>query len=159
MKSWLTHRAFALVQSAQPLAARLTRPLTMGVRAMVLDAEGRVCLIRHSYVAGWHLPGGGVEPGETLHQSLARELREETGLGLVGAPPVFAVYLNQRMARRDHVALYVVRQVELTDHRPSPLEILEQGFFPVDALPELTTAPTRRRIAEVTQGLEPDAYW
>ena len=36
------------VSLAMPYVARLTRPLTMGVRAMVLDGEGRICLIRHS---------------------------------------------------------------------------------------------------------------
>ena len=46
------------ISRALPYVARVTRPLTMGVRAMVLDGEGRVCLIRHSYVAGWHMPGG-----------------------------------------------------------------------------------------------------
>lgn len=159
MKNWMKLRAFGLIRRAQPLAARLRRPLTMGVRALVLDREGRVCLVRHSYVAGWHLPGGGVEPGETLNESLARELWEETGLTLRETPPVFAVYLNAAMARRDHVALYVVRETEPSGHVPSAVEILEQGFFPLDALPAETTAATRRRIDEVARGLPPDPYW
>jgi 8-oxo-dGTP pyrophosphatase MutT (NUDIX family) len=142
------------------LRADPPRPAAGGAAAaLVLDPEGRVCLIRHSYVAGWHLPGGGVEPGETLHESLARELWEETGLTLRETPPVFAVYLNAAMARRDHVALYVVRETEPSGHVPSAVEILEQGFFPLDALPAGTTAATRRRIDEVTRGLPPDPYW
>src|ERR1700724_1863374 len=88
---------------------RFARGMTLGVRAVVLDADGRVFLVKHSYVAGWHLPGGGVEVGETLSTALARELREEGNIELSDPPQFFAVYFNRRVSRRDHVALYVVR--------------------------------------------------
>ena len=84
------------VSRAMPFIARLTRPLTMGVRALVLDGEGRIYLIRHSYTAGWHMPGGAIEPGETAAEALARELWEETGLKLQEEGALFALYLNRR---------------------------------------------------------------
>ncbi|HEY0219683.1 MAG TPA: NUDIX domain-containing protein, partial [Afipia sp.] len=54
--------------------SRFARAMTLGTRALVLDGENRVFLVKHSYVAGWHLPGGGVETGETFVESLKREL-------------------------------------------------------------------------------------
>jgi 8-oxo-dGTP pyrophosphatase MutT (NUDIX family) len=156
----LARRALSqTLRFALPLMARVTRPLTMGVRAMILDGEGRVCLVRHSYVPGWHMPGGAVEPGETLHMALLREVQEETGLAVSGRPGLFAIYLNEVMARRDHVAVYVVRDVQATAHRPSPLEIVDYGFHKLDALPHDTTGPTRRRLTEVLEGRPPDHLW
>ena len=57
---------------------RYRHALTLGVRAIVLDENRRVLLIKHSYVGGWHFPGGGIEPRETVGEALARELEEES---------------------------------------------------------------------------------
>src|SRR5262252_6500845 len=78
----------------------MLRGLTLGVCGLVIDAERRIFLVEHSYVAGWHLPGGGVEPGETLTTALARELREEGNIELTAPAALFAVYFNRRSSRR-----------------------------------------------------------
>ena len=133
----------------------LTRAVTLGVRTVVLDARG-VFLVRHSYVPGWYLPGGGVDRGESAEKAAVRELREEGGIRCLGRPVLHGFYRN---GRRDHVACYVVRDFEAPDTTlPSP-EIAEAGWFTPGALPEETTAATRARIAEVLEGRRPPADW
>lgn len=138
---------------------RYARGLTIGVRGLVFDARGRVFLIKHSYVAGWHLPGGGVEPGESLGAALARELREEGNIELIGPPDLFGIYWNRRVARRDHVALYVVRSFRQTAPPQPNREIVAHGFFAPDSLPDGTTGSTRERISEVLANRSAAEIW
>jgi len=138
---------------------RFARGLTIGVRGLVIDADGRVFLVKHSYVAGWHLPGGGVEAGETLTAALGRELHEEGNIELTGAPLLHGVYFNRRASRRDHVALYVVRSFRQSAPPQPNGEIVAHGFFALDALPEDTTRGTRQRIAEVLSGRPVAEFW
>jgi 8-oxo-dGTP pyrophosphatase MutT (NUDIX family) len=135
------------------------RGMTLGVRAVVLDHEDRVFLVKHSYVAGWHLPGGGVEVGETFMEALRRELVEEGRIELAGEPVLHGLFFNGHVSRRDHVAVYVVRRFT-QDRLPEPnREIIGCGFFAVTALPEATTQGTRLRIAEVLEGRARAATW
>ena len=112
--------------------------------AVIFDGEGRVFLVKHSYVAGWHLPGGGVETGETLLAALERELREEGNIELTEPPVLHAVHFNRRVSRRDHVALYIVRSFrQIAPPQPNS-EIVAHGFFaPASCL----TTPRARRVS------------
>jgi 8-oxo-dGTP pyrophosphatase MutT (NUDIX family) len=138
---------------------RFARGMTLGVRAVVLDEANRVFLVKHSYVSGWHLPGGGVEVGETAEQSLARELAEEGNIVLEGAPHLHGIFFNRRISRRDHVAVYVVREFRQRGVPTPNSEIVETGFFGLRELPEDTTRGSRARIREVTEGIAPSADW
>jgi 8-oxo-dGTP pyrophosphatase MutT (NUDIX family) len=137
----------------------LVRGMTLGVRAVVLDRDDRVFLVRHSYVSGWYLPGGGVDYGETMEQAMRRELKEEGDIDLTGEAPLHGIFLNSHVSRRDHVAVYVVRHFR-QDRLPAPnREIVECGFFAITELPEGTTPGTRLRIAEVLEGRPVIATW
>src|SRR3954468_24070624 len=99
----------AMVNRLMHFYWRFARGLTLGVRAVVLDGDGRVFLIKHSYADSWQLPGGGVEAGETLVEALARELLEEGNIELTAPPELLGIYFHPIYSNRDHVAIYVVR--------------------------------------------------
>jgi ADP-ribose pyrophosphatase YjhB (NUDIX family) len=129
--------------------ARLMRGVTLGVRAAAFDREGRVFLVRHSYMPGWYLPGGGVEKGEDAAAAIRREMQEEGGLSFPGEPQLFGAYLNRAMSATDHVLLYVCRDAAQDPRWRRNAEIVEAGFFALDALPGGLTAATRRRLDEI----------
>jgi ADP-ribose pyrophosphatase YjhB (NUDIX family) len=138
---------------------RHARGLTVGVRGLIFDGEGRVFLVKHSYVAGWHLPGGGVEKGETLIAALDRELREEGNIEPTEPPVLHAVYFNRRVSRRDHVVLFVMRSFrQIAPPKPNS-EIVAHGFFAPKELPPDTSRATRERIAEVLSGRAVAEIW
>lgn len=145
-----------LARCAMATAALVTRPLTLGVRAAIFDAQGRVCLVRHGYMPGWYMPGGGIEPGEDVLAAMIREVREETAIAVRGRPVLHGIF---RATRRDHVIVYVVREFEVLGPRPPDREIVESGFFATDALPDGTTRATRARLSEIASRAEPSARW
>jgi 8-oxo-dGTP pyrophosphatase MutT (NUDIX family) len=138
---------------------RFARAVTLGVRALVIDREGRVFLVKHSYVSGWHLPGGGVEAGETVLQALARELREEGNIELGPPPRLHGMFFNDRDSPRDHVAVFVVRDFHQSAPPVPDHEIIAHGFFAAGELPDDTTAGTRARINEVLGGAPVSDRW
>lgn len=136
---------------------RFTRPLTAGARVVVIDEEDRVLLVRHTYMPGWYLPGGGVEGGETMRTAAERELWEEVGVTPKMDLTFFGLYANFAEFKSDHVSLFVLRAFDIQD-QPNR-EIAEFGFFSPDALPLETTKATRCRIREVMEGLAPPDHW
>jgi len=128
---------------------RFQRGMTLGVRGLCIDEANRVFLVKHSYVSGWHLPGGGVEPGETMLDSLIRELAEEGNIEPTAPPMLHGIFFNNRVSRRDHVAVFVLRDFRQTAAPVPTHEIVAHGFFKLDELPNDTTAATRARIIEV----------
>jgi 8-oxo-dGTP pyrophosphatase MutT (NUDIX family) len=138
---------------------RMTRALTLGVRGIVVDGEGRVLLIRHTYAPGWHFPGGGVEFGETVDAALQRELLEEAGITLTGPAELLGIYANFDLFPGDHVLAFAVRAWEHSRPLGPNREVAEAGFFATGALPNGATAGTRRRIAELAGQAPAHVMW
>lgn len=138
--------------SAHLFLVGVRRRMVLGARAVLVDGD-KVLLLRHTYMPGWHFPGGGVEPGETAEEAARREAEEETGLRVDGPMTMLGLYLQKHAATdRDHVAVYVGRQfTQVKPFRPNG-EIAEIGWFAFDALPEGVNAGTARRVAEIAAG-------
>ena len=136
---------------------RFRRPLTLGVRAMVLDRDGAVLMVRHSYRPDWFLPGGGVSKWETLEQAAIREAAEEGGVAVERMDGLVGMFANFTVERCDHVALFWTRRWYRIPQRS--MEIIEARFFAPEAIPDDTSPATRRRIEEHLGLRQPDGYW
>lgn len=144
------------------LSALVRPPVSLGVRLVVRGADDTVVLVRHTYTGGWHVPGGGVDVGETVREAAVRECREETGLEIDTPLSLVGVYFNRGYSRRDHVVTFVTRPARplagLT-FAPQALEIAEVIAAPLGALPADTTDSTRQRLAEAFEGAAPEEDW
>lgn len=136
---------------------RVRRPTVMGACAMVMNETGEMLLVRHTYMRGWHFPGGGVGKHETVLAAMHRELREELGLTVTAAPELVGVYTNPADPRASHVAFYKVSTYEM-DFKPN-IEIAEWRFFAPDALPADAGRGPKNRVAEMKGEREPDGIW
>jgi ADP-ribose pyrophosphatase YjhB (NUDIX family) len=135
---------------------RIFRPTTLGSRALVIRDQS-ILLIRHTYIDGWYLPGGGVNRRESFQTAIVRELKEECGLVARNAK-LFGLYYTDRQLKSDHVAVYVVKDFDQTAN-PSDPEIAEIKWFSLGDLPKETTPASRRRIQEYLSGTISSHEW
>jgi 8-oxo-dGTP pyrophosphatase MutT (NUDIX family) len=144
--------AFRLLMTAKAVLS----PTAFGVAGLVADAQGRVLLVRHSYKAGWCLPGGGVDRGEPPEQAVRRELREEVGL-TGGTVQFLGLYTRRAGWATNVIALYRVTGGAVA-FRPN-FEIREICFADPAALPPGVTPATARRLAELSGAVAVSPHW
>ena len=146
-----------LVYLAYRIYCFFFRPLTLGVRVMMIQNE-QVVLVRHTYMNGWFMPGGGVKRRETLDHAARREAHEETGAALNNLTLVGA-YTNFNEWKSDHNILFC--STDFTISGKHDLEIAEVRFFCLDALPADLLPGHRRRLEEYRDGkqLDPFGEW
>lgn len=139
---------------------RLFRPRTLGVRVLVRNGEGQILLVHHRGSKQWYLPGGGVKSQESLKEAASRELREETRLHLLpNSLKLFGAYTSHIGGKRDTVILYTAHVKQTHIVKKTCLEILQAGFYPIDALPLTISAGTKRRIEELTNNQKETDRW
>lgn len=133
--------------------------MTLGVRIIATDVTGRICLIRHTYVKGFHLPGGGVERNETIFEAAAKELMEETGIERpIKDLKLIGFYSNEPSFKGDHIALFHIENCKGIENFNNH-EIAECVFVNTANLPKDTTRATRERIAEFEKQEFTNKYW
>jgi 8-oxo-dGTP pyrophosphatase MutT (NUDIX family) len=147
-----------LIRPVYQAWSRRKRGMTLGVRGLVVDGEGRVLLVRHTYSSGWHMPGGGVERGETAAQAMERELLEEAGIKALAPLVLISVHSAEAHFRGDHILLFRAPAFEAVEPTQTG-EIAEVRWCAPGALPEATTAGTRKRIAEALGAEPPHPHW
>lgn len=137
-------------------ARALWSPSVFGVAGAVFDEQGRVLLVRQRYMAGWRLPGGGVDRGEAPQAALLRELGEEIGLS-GGVPHFFGLYNRRAGWASNVVALYRVTGGSV-NFRPN-FEVVEICFADPAYPPDGCSDATARRLSELCGAAPPTAHW
>ena len=152
------HPFLRTLQTFRRIYWRIFRPLTIGVRALVVDQNGKILLVKHSYGSGWYLPGGRLRRNESLLHALERELNEEVGITIPRTPnQILGAYSNFAEAKRDHVIVFVVKDWER--RHQAHFEIDTQQFFDPEHLPADCTPGTKRRILEYFGALDRSYDW
>ena len=131
----------------------------IGVGVLVMDARGRLLLERRSDCGWWGLPGGRIEPGETIEQTARREVQEETGLDIVvtGLVGVYSDPAGRIVTYPgDHCSVHLIDAVVSAKIVSGTLcpsaESLELRFFSLETLPEDIVPPAVAPVTDFCHG-------
>lgn len=114
----------------------LVRGMTLGVRILVQNSQGEILLVQHSYLPGWHLPGGGVDHYEDVETAARRELYEETGISEITNLQFCGVLHNRAISDRDHVVYFKAQTSQDISIKPN-FEISNVRFVSRDIASEI----------------------
>lgn len=126
---------------------RLTRGMTLGVRVLVQNHRDEILLVKHNYVPGWHLPGGGIDPGEDALAAARREVFEETGISELNDLKFISLNLNRTVSNRDHVSYFTACTSQSKVTKPTN-EISEVRFVPSDIALEIMLPDYKKFMLE-----------
>ena len=123
----------------------LTRPTTLGVRAIVKNDKNEVLLVKHTYDNCLYLPGGEVGNGENVKNAIKRELFEEVNINCTEMH-VVGIYNNKYEYKNDHVILFYVDDFKSEGEKKRSFEIESAAFYPMEHLPDNLSPATKRSI-------------
>ncbi|MBP9111899.1 MAG: NUDIX hydrolase [Polyangiaceae bacterium] len=129
-----------LLRVGKEILRHIIRRPVVGIAVLLRDEAGNVVLIRRADTGGLALPGGTLEWGETLRTSLAREIREETGVANATFQRVTGVYSDPSRDPRFHAVTVVVECTYQSKaerlRAENPLEIVEVTSVPPAEVPK-----------------------
>jgi ADP-ribose pyrophosphatase YjhB (NUDIX family) len=131
--------------------------LQVGVKVLLKNEEGKYLLVRRNpqkypeVGPKWDIVGGRIDPGSPLLENLAREVKEETGLELVGSPRVVGAQdiFNPKFPDR-----HVVRISYIGEAKGAPMideESLEWKWFTKEEIQSLTQEELDRFFRELLE--------
>ena len=132
----------------------------VGVGVVIRDQSGRILLEKRRDCGVWGLPGGRVEPGESVMEAAEREIKEETGLfihvtGLIGvySDPHERIVTYPDNGDVVHLVDIVLDARIVSGTLTCSEESEELRFFDPAALPSEVVPPTRRPLTDAVAGL------
>ena len=135
-----------ILQPIRRLYWRIFQPTTQGVRAILVNHNGQILLVRHSYQDGWYLPGGQVHKKEAYESALRRELEEELGVSEITHMEKLGEYANTYEYKKDTIVVFIVSF--FAQQEKAHFEIEKFSLFDPQSLPDSTSPGTRRRVEE-----------
>ncbi|PZD73975.1 ADP-ribose pyrophosphatase [Acaryochloris thomasi RCC1774] len=137
----------------QTVLGVIFRHPVIGVSIIPILDDGRIILVKRRDNQQWSFPGGFVDWGETLAETVHRELEEETGLRVKQMGRLVGVYsAPDRDSRLHSICVAIEAQVE-GDYRVQEAEILEiQAFLPDDVAQEKLSHDHDRQFQDYRQG-------
>ncbi|TSC85224.1 MAG: NUDIX hydrolase [Parcubacteria group bacterium Gr01-1014_17] len=153
----MTKILLKLIHAVRRFYWRCAKPITRGVRTIIVGDDGKVLLVKHQYENGWFLPGGKVRKRESDEHALHRELSEELGISDIAQITRLGEYMNTYEYKKDTIIVFVVRS--FIQKPKKHFEIAEQQFFYPRALPESASPGTRRRIEEWLGQRDVNSQW
>lgn len=103
----------------------------LSVHAVITNAEGKILLVKATYGnKGWGLPGGSLEPGETIHETLIRECKEELDVA------IDILYMSGMYFHKAHDSHALIFRCDILGSSPIHLseEHSEYQYFSLDEL-------------------------
>lgn len=131
-------------------------PVLSAVAIAAINEQGQILLIQREDFRVWGLPGGDVDPGESLAQAAVREAQEETGL-TVALTRLVGMYALVGQGHSLLTAVFAAHPLG-GQLRPDPHEISDIGWFAPDALPDDLMWWHRQRIDDAFAGVT-GAVW